>query len=294
MALILGANLPDLDALTYFAGPLADLEWRRGWTHGVLALVLLPLLLTGGLMLLARIRATPRSDGFFILRPRQLLLLSSIAIVSHPILDTLNTYGVRWLMPFSGQWFYGDVLFIVDPWVWLALAGGVVWTWRRRRISRAKPAAPARWALALVLGYIAIMGFSSAVARKLIIRDIQGHYGGAVHGAMAGPLPVTPLNRNYVVVQDEQYRVGTFSWLRRPHVDLATVTSFPRARPSHPAFAEAESMTVFQRFLGWARFPSFSVEETSEGEYRVHAVDLRYAQTPGEGFGTLTVSISGK
>ncbi len=290
---ILGANLPDLDVLAYFAGPLADLEWRRGWTHGVLALVLLPVLLTGALMLFARIRRTSRPDGSFPVRPRQLLLLSSIAIVSHPILDTLNTYGVRWLMPFSSQWFYGDVLFILDPWVWLILAGGLVWAWRRRRVSPARPTAPARWALALVLGYIAIMGVSSAAARKLIVQDIQGRYGGMARAAMAGPLPLTPLKRDFVVVQDEQYRVGTFDWLRRPHIDLARVASFPRRRPSHPAFAEAESTAVFQRFLGWARFPAFSIESDEDG-YQVHAVDLRYARTPGERFGTLTVPVGFK
>ena len=37
------------------------------------------------------------------------------------MLDWLNTYGVRLLMPFDGRWFYGDALFIVDPWVWLLL-----------------------------------------------------------------------------------------------------------------------------------------------------------------------------
>ena len=59
-------------------------------------------------------------------QPGQVLLLAVLSIVSHPILDTLNTYGVRWLMPFQGDWYYGDTLFIVDPWLWLMLAVGVV------------------------------------------------------------------------------------------------------------------------------------------------------------------------
>ena len=53
-ALVVGANLPDLDVLAYFDGPAADLEWRRGWTHGVLALVVLPFVLTALLLLLRR------------------------------------------------------------------------------------------------------------------------------------------------------------------------------------------------------------------------------------------------
>src|ERR671920_1307258 len=50
-ALVVGANLPDIDALAYFAAPAADLEWRRGWTHGILAQALLPFMLTLTLLL---------------------------------------------------------------------------------------------------------------------------------------------------------------------------------------------------------------------------------------------------
>ena len=50
-------------------------------------------------------------------------------MLSHPFLDWLNNYGVRLLMPFSDRWFYGDTLFIVDPWLWLILGGGVMLAW---------------------------------------------------------------------------------------------------------------------------------------------------------------------
>ena len=35
-------------------------------------------------------------------------------MLGQPLLDWLNTYGVRFLMPFDGTWFYGDALFIID------------------------------------------------------------------------------------------------------------------------------------------------------------------------------------
>lgn len=122
--LILGANAPDLDAVTMVIDRDLSLGFRRGWTHGVLALAVLPILLTGLICLLdrciARWRGTaPRA------RPGRLLLLAYIAVASHPALDWLNTYGVRFLMPFDGRWFYGDALFILDPLVWL-LAGAAV------------------------------------------------------------------------------------------------------------------------------------------------------------------------
>ena len=59
-ALVAGANLPDVDAILYFTGhdDLA-LGFRRGWTHGVLALVVLPFVLTGLLLLIDRMRPDP-------------------------------------------------------------------------------------------------------------------------------------------------------------------------------------------------------------------------------------------
>jgi len=47
-ALIVGANAPDIDVLTSFAGSYAALALRRGWTHGVLALVVLVLQMLSG------------------------------------------------------------------------------------------------------------------------------------------------------------------------------------------------------------------------------------------------------
>ncbi len=143
--LVIGANLPDIDAATYFLDGQLALGFRRGWTHGVLAMALLPALL-GWVMHrvdLFRCRrdptATPVSRG-------RLMALSYLSVLSHPALDWLNTYGVRLLMPFDGRWFYGDSLFIIDPWVWLLLGTAVVLA------HSGSPAQASGW---IVLGAIA-------------------------------------------------------------------------------------------------------------------------------------------
>lgn len=127
--LLIGANLPDVDVVAGLWGGDAELYFRRGWTHGILALLVLPLLLTAGVWLWHRWR--PAGQPF---RPRAVLVLAFLGVWSHPFLDWLNTYGVRWLMPFDGSWFYGDTLFIIEPWFWLLMAAGVVMarasTWR--------------------------------------------------------------------------------------------------------------------------------------------------------------------
>lgn len=144
-ALVVGANLPDLDGLAMFAGSDFSLLVRRGWTHGILALMVWPVLLTGIFLLIDSLRHRFRPQWFqnrrviseektdvygVSLQTRRggfvLLGICCLAVWSHPFLDWLNTYGIRLLMPFSDQWFYGDVLFIIDPWLWILLSTGVV------------------------------------------------------------------------------------------------------------------------------------------------------------------------
>jgi len=123
-ALLIGSNIPDVDVFASLGGSFAALALRRGWTHGVLALAIWPFIVTGGLLLFDRWRRSRQAQGPPP-HPGRLLIIAAIAVLGHPTLDWLNNYGLRWLMPFDGRWFYGDALFIVDPWVWLML-GGVV------------------------------------------------------------------------------------------------------------------------------------------------------------------------
>ena len=124
--LLVGVNLPDVDALVTVLGTDASLHYRRGVTHGVLSMVVSPLMLCGLVLLwdryMRRKRAPDRSPARF----QALLPLAYLSVLSHPLLDWLNNYGVRLLSPFTNEWFYGDSVFIVDPWLWLLLAASVV------------------------------------------------------------------------------------------------------------------------------------------------------------------------
>ena len=292
-ALVVGANLPDIDALAYFAGPAADLQWRRGWTHGVLALALLPFMLTVALLLVhwaSRGRrgwstSTPMSAG-------ELLLLCGIAVLSHPILDTLNTYGVRWLMPLSGEWIYGDTLFIIDPWMWFVLSVGVLSSTRRSKKKRPSPGTPAWQALVLVAIYIAAMALSGWGARGKVLREIAMRFGAPTQRAMVGPVPFNPFVREFVVEQGDHYRVGTFRWFSTPPIDLNEVITYPRPQPSHPAVSLAADSPLGRRFLGWARFPTIEVEQLAQDRVLVHVVDLRYAREPGDRFGAVSIPVT--
>ena len=286
--MLIGANLPDVDVLAYLWGPGADLAFRRGWTHGVLALGLWPFVLAGAMLLLHRtLRRRRREPPSSQADPKQLLLLSCLSIWSHPVLDTLNTYGVRWLMPFSGRWFYGDTLFIVDPWVWLTLGLGVAAS-RLRASTR-----PARAALWLTFAYAAAMAASAVAARQITQEEMAAISGEPVRRLLVSPAPVNPFRRQVVAELEKVYRTGEFRWLSDPHVDRASVRVYPKGPREYPAVRSAASTTQGRRFLGWARFPAFRVERGPEGRVTVHIVDLRYADRPGVRFGAVSIPVSG-
>ena len=119
---VAAANLPDIDIVALAGGPAFYLQHHRGITHsivGMLALaVALPLLFVASERLWARLRGREARASL-----KWLLLCSLLLSVSHPLLDWTNSYGVRPLLPWDGRWLYGDLLFIVDPWVWLLLGG---------------------------------------------------------------------------------------------------------------------------------------------------------------------------
>ncbi|MBV9958352.1 MAG: metal-dependent hydrolase [Acidobacteria bacterium] len=119
---VLAANAPDSDILATYGGRWFYLQHHRGITHsivGTLALaLLLPTLFWLGDQLIARVRHRPPK-----VKLRGLLLASLIVSATHPLLDWTNNYGLRPLLPWSGQWYYGDLVFIIDIFIWLTLGG---------------------------------------------------------------------------------------------------------------------------------------------------------------------------
>jgi inner membrane protein len=150
-ALLMGVNAPDIDVFAGFLGAYQSTALRRGWTHGVLALALWPFVLTGVLLASDRwVRRRRRPDAAPA-RAGPLLALTALAVLTHPSLDWLNNYGLRWLMPFDGRWFYGDALFVIDPWFWLAMGGAAFLTFSQSRVARV------RWTVFFALATVLIV-----------------------------------------------------------------------------------------------------------------------------------------
>lgn len=272
--LMIASNLPDIDVLVYATGT-PGVEFRRGWTHGVLAQALLPMLLAAVFVAVDGYR--PRRDATAPARAGTLLALSYLGVLVHVLMDWLNNYGVRLLMPFSGRWFYGDAVFIVDPWVWIVLAGGV-FVARRRRMVR-----PARVALMIAAAYIVVMVWSARVAREIVIDAWTAQRGGPPEALMVGPAPIDPFRKTVIADAGDRYEHGTFRWFgRRLTLDARAVPT----NESHPAVIRAREHPRIRSVLVWARFPYYEVTPSSGGA-RVTLRDMRF----GDRVGSVTVFV---
>jgi inner membrane protein len=182
-------------------------------------------------------------------------------------------------MPFSGQWYHGDALFIVDPWLWLLFGVGTWLAVRRRRRGASPEAAvrPARAALAAACGYIGLMVASNLAGRGIVRAEAARAGVTPVADLMLAPVPLDPFRRSVVLVTRGGYRLGTFRWLPSPSLALDAAL-VPRGLDS-PAAAAAAASPEGRVFLEWARFPAAAIRPAEPGRVRLY--DLRYAGPAG-------------
>jgi inner membrane protein len=308
-ALVIGANLPDIDVVAHLFGGDTALYARRGWSHGVLALAVLPLVLTAALLLWQRWFGGGRG-GAPPVRPRALLAVACLGVWSHPLLDWMNTYGVRLLMPFDDRWFYGDALFIVDPWLWLLLAAGVVLAhsngWLARSswlllgaiaswllLSRAPPpGVVVAWSLGLAI--IIALRWRLPVAQARLVAQFGVAaallYGAGLFGlarqaearalarfpdasvVQASPIGGLPHRHRIVLVHADRYR------LIERDGSVLELAREPMDATVQRAFADPS----IRGFAGWARLLWWQTEPV-DGGLRVRFHDLRYARPESRG-----------
>jgi inner membrane protein len=129
------ANLPDADLLyTALAGDkLLYLLHHRGHTHTLPAALVGAGLTWAAAVAIWRWWASRRGDTPPAAGDRRWLLgLLAVAVFSHLALDWTNDYGVHPFWPVDDRWRYGDVAFIVEPWLWVAAVPPLLLAARRR------------------------------------------------------------------------------------------------------------------------------------------------------------------
>lgn len=258
--LILAANAPDIDIYTVWTETsFGSIAFRRGWTHGPYFLALLPAIITlliVGWDRVVRRRRDPSLEG---VNPQWVFALALIGTLSHPALDWLNTYGVRFLMPFSGTWFAGDSVFIIDPYWWLLLATTLVLA------KKGKPLRTVRIAALVALAYPLTLVGLSKVGDGMARRAASAAGLADVSEVLYQPRPANPLGAELIAVTPEAYHIGSLSWLRGERVRFND-TTIARGDWSHPLVRRAMTDEDARDFLVWARYAWVRIDTTATGE----------------------------
>jgi inner membrane protein len=272
-ALILGANMPDIDVF-FGNAPWDPLAVHRGFTHSLVGGVLvMPPALAGLLWLLDRWQlsrgATFRSG--LPMRLGWLVLLSYLGALTHPFLDLLTTYSVQLFSPLSNAWYHADALLIIDVWVWLLLAIAIGVSKRREERGREWRRIP-QAAILILLAYI---GLNLLITQRTYAAVRTWAGARPTEAIFASPPPVTFWRRGLVWREHECYRRADYDPLG---AGLGPVSSCQPTHMDDPLVREAIRRDPrLQKFLKWSILPQADVIR-ERCSVHVFVGDARYGE----------------
>jgi membrane-bound metal-dependent hydrolase YbcI (DUF457 family) len=212
-----------------------------------------------------------------------LIIISVIGVLLHILMDLPTSYGTRLLSPFSWRWYAMDLMPIIDVYLWMILAGGLLaGSWRPRARQRS-----AAIALALMAANYGIR----VVAHQEALASAAQVYGPAL------PAPCDP-SAAFGSLLDSWPHAGGSSCL----VDTAAIPSFGSpfewriiaqlpdeyfeisgndaeriANRWTPQVLAAARTRTAQVLLGFSRFPVAWEFARPSGGATVQFTDMRFA-----------------
>lgn len=232
-ALLIGAalgTLPDLDVVLDYGSAIANFTQHRGFSHSLLVLTPLAILLA---WLLSRWRPAP---GF-----RRWLCLTGLILITHPLLDSFTTYGTQIFWPFGSPVALTSI-FIIDPLYTLPLLLACL-------VFLIRP--PARLALNLGLALSTLYLGWTLVAQQLIADRIAPALAAAGFDdapVMVQPMPFTTLLWRVTAITDARRAEVVTGFLdggAEPHIEI--FERRPELAQMVSAFPEVQRLEWFTR-----------------------------------------------
>ena len=277
LLLMLAANGPDVDAISWLWGSVGHLHYHRGYTHSWLLvplLAVLPVLIT---------RLFTR-QGFHWLKA---YLLSIIGVSSHILLDMTNSYGVRALLPLRADWLSFDTTFVADPWIWFVLALAVAGPFISSLVSSeigGKRSTGQGWAIfALLFILLYDVGRYVAHDRAMEILNSRIYNGETPKRVGAFAEFANPLRWNAVVELPGAYWVSSMNLLQEFDPAAGRVFFKSPLSPEIEAARATEPFRVFAEFNQWQLWRSTPMAQV-EGSHNVQLFDLRFGNPVDPGF----------
>lgn len=232
-ALLTGAllgTLPDLDVVIDYGTAVANFTQHRGFSHSLLILAPLSLLIAWGLW-----RWKP------VISYRRWLALVALILITHPLLDAFTTYGTQLFWPFGAPVAITSI-FIIDPLYTLPLLAGCL-------AFLVRP--PARTALGLALGLSTLYLGWTLVAQQIITDRVQpalARAGLEQPAVMVQPMPFnTLLWRATAITEDTRVEIVTGFLDQTPELTLEYFPRNPTLRARVADLPEARRLEWFTR-----------------------------------------------
>jgi inner membrane protein len=279
--LILAANAPDIDVVSAAGGSLSYLHYHRHLTHSLIGLPIMAILSV------ILVRAVSRKPVHWL----GAFCAAVIAVASHLLLDWTNSYGIRLLLPFSGQWLHLDWTNVIDLWIWAVLLLGVAGPFLARLVGSEiasgslRQRYPGRGFAVFALCFLLRYNFGRATLHARAVAELQSRiYGDSAPSRVAAlPGAANPLAWRGIVETPDSYAVAG--------LDLAGAFDPTRAqifhKPDPDAAMDAASRSpTFQQFLNFSQFPLWRVspaDDPADGKL-VEVMDMRFGSPLSPGF----------
>jgi inner membrane protein len=256
LLLILAANAPDVDAISWLGGSTGHLHYHRWYTHSWLMLPLIALLP----VLITRVFVKERFNW------GKAYLASMIGVASHILLDMTNSYGVRSLAPLRTDW-----LAMIGPFLSSLVSGEI----------GGKKSSGQGWAIFALL-FICLYDAGRFVAhdRAMAILNTRIYNGETPRRVGAFPQFANPLRWNAVVELNGSYWTSPMS-IAEDFDPTDGRTFFKSAMtPEVEAARATEPFRVFADFNQWQLWRSTAMPEG----VKVELFDLRFGNPIEPGF----------
>lgn len=220
-------TLPDMDVLIDYGTAVANFSQHRGFSHSLLILFPLSVLLA---WLLNRWRPA--------LGYQRWLWLTGLILITHPILDSFTTYGTQIFWPFAGPVAISSI-FIIDPLYTLPLLAGILMFLIR---------GPGTQAVAVGLALSTLYLGWTLAAQQIIssrVDPVLAKAGLEEAPRLVQPMPFTTLLWR-VTAQNENQQVEIITGFLDGNSPVR-----PQTFPRQPELAEAARSSAEGRRLEW-------------------------------------------
>jgi inner membrane protein len=262
-AMVIAADLPDIDTVWSIFWPVTGMAHHRGITHTFLGIPFEAALVTWGCWAFHKWRRQTTATA-----PNWAWLYGGcvVALASHLLLDWTNNYGVRPFFPFNPHWYAGSFVFIFEPVIFLlllvALVAPALFGLINSEVGVHKERFRGRgWAIAALAGIAALYGWRYVEHGKAIQIATQNEPAGTT-SVFASPQPVNPFAWATVADTPGSYQLGTVDTRRgtmEPHTESDTIYK----PESTLGILTGKRSDLGQIYLDWSMYPVISESEVT-------------------------------